>query len=163
MARHLGIAAVAVAVACVVASASSAHADVTAFLGVSPTSPVRLAKGVAAGAGLVVVAFEFEAAQLAERTAKAAPGLTTGMANVLVQTPLAVSGLQFYGTTGAGVYRERLGSAQETSVAANIGGGVKIKVAGPLRLRLDYRLFRLRGAPLNPTYHRLYAGATLGF
>ncbi len=161
MTRHLWIA-VATA-AFIVVSAGPVRADVTAFLGLSPTGSTRLARGVAAGAGLVVVAFEFEAAQLTERTAKNGPGLATGMANVLVQTPIAVSGMQFYGTTGVGVYRERLGPLQETSVAGNIGGGVKIKVAGPLRLRLDYRLIRLRGAPVNDTYHRLYAGATIGF
>ena len=160
MRRHLWRAVL--AVSCVAATPAIAKADITAFLGASPTTALRLARGVAAGAGLVVVAFEFEAAQLAERESEGAPGLTTGMANVLVQTPLAVSGMQFYGTTGVGVYRERAGTARETSVAGNIGGGVKIKVAGPLRLRLDYRLFRLQGAPLNATYHRLYAGATLG-
>jgi hypothetical protein len=85
------------------------------------------------------------------------------MGNLLVQTPIAVSRTQFYGTTGVGVYRERLGTRQETSVAANLGGGLKIRVAGPLKLRLDYRLFRLRGDPLHDTYHRVYAGATLGF
>ena len=146
-----------------VASTSPAVADVTAFLGVSPTPGVRIARGVAAGAGLVVVAFEVEAAQILEQVSKGEPGLSTGMANVLVQTPLPVSGMRFYGTAGVGLYRERLGTRQETSGAANIGGGVKIGVAGPLKLRLDYRLFRLRGDPLRATYHRLYAGATLGF
>ena len=29
----------------------------------------------------------------------------------------------------------------------NNGGGVKIKLAGPLRVRLDYRVFTLRGSP----------------
>lgn len=161
MTRNLGIAVA--AVLCVAASAAPARADITAFLGLSPTSSTRLARGVAAGAGLIVVAFEFEGAQLVERPEDGAPGLTTGMANLLVQTPIAVSRMQFYGTSGVGVYRERLDSLQETSLAGNVGGGVKIRVAGPLRLRLDYRLFRLRGAPVNATYHRLYAGANLGF
>jgi hypothetical protein len=160
MTRHLWLALAAV---CVAASPTNARADITAFLGISPRSSVRLARGVSAGAGLVVVGFEVEAAQLVERAGDAAPGLSTGMANLLVQTPLRVSGMQFYGTTGVGVYRERLDTLQETSVAGNVGGGVKITLAGPLRLRLDYRLFRLRGAPVNATYHRLYAGANLGF
>jgi len=145
------------------ATASPAVADVTAFLGLSPTPGLRMARGLAAGAGLVVVAFEVEVAQMLEQVPEGEPGLSTGMANVLVQTPLPVSGLRFYGTAGVGLYRERLGARQETSGAANIGGGVKIGVAGPLKLRLDYRLFRLRGAPLHATYHRAYAGATLGF
>ncbi len=148
---------------CLTTAPSVARADVTAFLGASPTSAFRLARGAAAGVGLVVVGFEVEAAQLLERASEGAPGLSTGMANVLVQTPIPVSGLRFYGTVGAGVYRERLDAWQETSVGGNIGGGVKIAVAGPLRVRLDYRLFRLRGAPLIDTYHRFYAGANLGF
>lgn len=138
-------------------------ADVTAFLGASPTPGLRLARGAAVGAGLVVVAFEVEAAQILEQTTGGEPGLSTGMGNILVQTPLAVSGMQFYGTAGVGLYRERLDTLQETNVAANIGGGVKIGIAGPLKLRLDYRLFRLRGAAILTTYHRVYAGATLGF
>ena len=145
------------------AAPPAARADVTAFLGVSPTPGVHLGRGAAAGAGFIVIAFEVEAAQILEQTADAEPGLTTGMANILVQTPLDVSGMQFYGTAGAGLYRERLGTLQETNGAVNLGGGVKIGVAGPLKLRLDYRLFRLRGAPRHATWHRLYAGATLGF
>jgi hypothetical protein len=144
------------------ASATPAAADVTGFLGVTPTPDTRLVRGVAAGGGLIVVGFEFEWASVAEDAEDQLPGLTTGMGNVLIQTPIAVSGVQLYGTSGLGVYRERLGDASETSVAANIGGGAKIRLAGPLKLRLDYRLFRLQGAPLHPTWHRFYAGATLG-
>jgi opacity protein-like surface antigen len=152
-----------VAALCLVGLPATAHADITAFLGVSPTSAVRLGRGVSAGAGLVVVGFEVELAQLVERVDDGAAALATGMANVIVQTPLDVSRMQFYGTTGVGVYRETLGPLQETSVGGNVGGGVKIRLTGPLKLRLDYRLFRLRGAPVTTTYHRVYAGATLGF
>ncbi len=146
----------------VIACPSTASADVTAFLGLAP-SAVRMARGVAAGAGLVIVAFEVEAADIAENVRTGSPRLSTGMVNGLVQTPLPVSGMQFYGALGAGVYRETLGVRRETHVGGSIGGGVKIGVAGPLRLRLDYRLFRLQGAPLRATYHRIYAGANLGF
>ncbi len=147
----------------VLAAPAAARADVTAFLGVSPTPGVHLGRGAAVGAGFIVVAFEVEAAQILEQTADGEPALSTGMGNILVQTPIEVSRMQFYGTAGAGLYRERLGATQETNGAVNIGGGVKIGLAGPLKLRLDYRLFRLRGAPLHPTWHRVYAGATLGF
>ncbi len=154
----------AILAACVLfAIPTAARADITAFLGLSPTGSARLGTGVAAGAGLVVVGFEFEAARLAEDGGDGIPGLSTGMANLLVQTPLDVQKTQFYGTAGAGLYRERLGATTETSVGINLGGGVKIRVAGPLKLRLDYRLFRLQGAPVHPTVHRVYAGATLGF
>lgn len=140
-----------------------AAADITAFLGVTPTPDTRLARGIAAGGGLVVVAFETELARIGEDESEARPGLTTVMGNVLLQTPVAIGGVQLYGTSGLGVYRERLGETSETAVAANIGGGVKIGLAGPLKVRLDYRLFRLRGAPIHDVYHRVYAGATLGF
>ena len=152
-----------VAALCLVGLPAIAHADITAFLGVSPTSAVRLGRGGSAGAGVVGVGFEVELAQLVERGDDGAAALATGMANVIVQTPLDVSRMQFYGTTGVGVYRETLGALQETSVGGNVGGGVKIRLTGPLKLRLDYRLFRLRGAPVTTTYHRVYAGATLGF
>jgi hypothetical protein len=147
----------------VVAAPAPVRADVTAFLGISPTPGLHLGRGAAVGAGFIVVAFEVEAAQILEQTTDGEPALSTGMGNILVQTPLEVSRMQFYGTAGAGLYRERLGTVQETNGAVNIGGGVKIGLAGPLKLRLDYRLFRLRGAPLHPSWHRVYAGATLGF
>ncbi len=40
---------------------------------------------------------------------------------------------------------------------------MKIKLAGPLRLRLDYRVFLLRGSPLYEKPQRFYAGINLGF
>lgn len=144
-----------------------AAADVTAFLGLSPTPSTRLARGASAGMGLVIVGFEVEVAQVAAALDETAPSLTTGSVNVLLQTPIEVSRAQFYATTGGTFYRETLDDPaaphRETHVGANIGGGVKLRVAGPLKLRLDYRLFRLRGAPLHPTVHRVYAGGTLGF
>src|SRR5690606_40368368 len=84
------------------------------------------------------------------------PSLTTGMGNILVQTPF--SGVQLYGTAGGGVYRERLGDVQETNLGLNFGGGVKFAILGPLRARLDYRVFNLRGEALHPTVQRFYAG-----
>lgn len=144
-----------------------AAADITAFLGLSPTPSARLARGASAGMGLVIVGFEVEVAQVAADVADGAPSLTTGSVNVLLQTPIEVSRAQFYATAGGTLYRETLDDPaaphRETHVGANIGGGVKLRLAGPLKLRLDYRLFRLRGAPLHPTSHRFYAGATLGF
>jgi len=40
---------------------------------------------------------------------------------------------------------------------------VKMSLMGPLRLRLDYRLFTLRGNPAAKTVHRLYAGVNTSF
>jgi len=77
---------------------------------------------------------------------------------------LSFAGMQFYVTTGAGLYRENLGELQETHVGFNSGGGAKISLLGPLRARLDYRVFKLRGEPLRPSVvHRVYAGINLAF
>jgi len=145
------------------ASASPARADVTAFIGVSPTPHNHAVKGFSAGVGLLVVGFEFEYANLSEDSFEQLPGLKTYSGNVLAQTPIEVLGTQFYATAGAGGYRETLGLAEETHVGTNIGGGAKIKLLGPIRVRLDYRIFRLQGTPINSTYQRFYVGANLKF
>ena len=125
--------------------ASPAFADATAFLGTTSTPANRQARGFALGIGLLVVGFEFEYASTAEEPEDAAPGLRTGMGNVLLQTPFAVFGMQPYFTTGGGVYRETLGTLSETQFGINSGGGVKVSLLGPVRARIDYRVFHLRG------------------
>lgn len=113
--------------------------------------------------GLLVAGFEVEYASTNEDLDKAAPGLRTFMFNGLVQTPVPIGGLQFYGTAGGGVFRETLNVESETNVGINVGGGVKISLAGPLRLRFDYRIFTLRGSPLHSRPQRFYAGLNLKF
>jgi len=140
-----------------------AAADITAFLGITPTPENRAVRGVALGFGVLVIGFEFEYSSAIEDATEGLPSLQTGSGNLLVQTPIEVSGIQLYGTVGGGVYRERLLTRQETHFTTNLGGGAKIRLAGPLRLRLDYRLFRLQGSPLHTTYQRFYAGANLAF
>jgi hypothetical protein len=142
---------------------SIARADITAFLGLTPTPENRAVRGLAFGLGLLIVGFEFEYSNAIEDAVEALPSLTTGSGNILIQTPVEISGMQFYGTTGGGVYRERLLTTQETHFATNIGGGARIRLAGPLRLRLDYRVFRLQGHPIHQTYQRFYAGVNLAF
>ncbi len=149
--------------AIVLAFPAHAFADATAFIGVNPTPSNRTAKGFAVGITVLVVGVEFEYSDTAEDLPAGAPSLRTGSGNVLVQTPIAISGLQFYGTTGIGLYRERLGVDQETSFAANIGGGVKVSLLGPVKLRVDYRLFTLKGSPLHSKPQRIYAGLNLAF
>lgn len=144
-------------------TALPARADITAFLGLSPTPERHTVKGFSGGLSLVVVGFEFEFSHLGEDTPQALPGLKTYSGNVFVQTPIEVKGTQFYATAGVGGYREYLGPVEETHAAVNLGGGVKIRVLGPVRLRLDYRVFRLRGEPIYPTYQRFFAGANLAF
>ena len=139
---------------------ATAAADATAFLGFSPNPATRAARGFAIGFSLIIVGFEFEYANISENLEELAPGLRTGMFNVLVQTPTRT---QFYLTAGGGVYREELSEATDTSFGTNIGGGMKLPLAGPLRLRIDYRVFNLRGSPIYKTPQRIYAGANLSF
>jgi hypothetical protein len=161
---HIRIPAFVFAVLLVVCAAPRpARADATLFLGATATPSSRPVRGVAVGVSVVVVGFEFEYSNTKEEAAMLAPSLRTGMANLLVQTPAGLSGLQFYGTVGTGAYRERLGTTQETNIGLNTGGGVKVGLIGPLRARVDYRVFTLRGSPLHSRVHRIYAGANVMF
>ena len=144
-------------------TASNAWADATVFLGTATAPSNRTTRGFAIGAGLLVIGFEFEYGDTVEDELDAAPSLRTGMGNLLIQTPFAIAGFQPYFTTGAGVYRESLGSIDETNFGINNGGGVKISLIGPVRARVDYRVFSLRGSPIEDTVQRLYVGLNLKF
>jgi opacity protein-like surface antigen len=155
---------------CLLLAASSrpAFADATLFIGSTTTPSNHTTKGFAIGAGLLIVGVEFEYASSAEDPLKSVPALRTGMGNVYAQTPIALAGMQFYATTGAGGYREKFGTGtstvrQETHIGFNTGGGVKVSLLGPLKARLDYRVFKLRGTPLYSVLHRVYAGVNLAF
>lgn len=146
---------------------SVAHADLTAFLAATTTPTNRRGEGFAIGAGLLIVGFEFEYAHAHEdlTSTELAPELRTFMFNGMVQTPVAIAGFQPYATIGGGAYQETLSvpHTSETSFGTNVGGGAKISLAGPLRLRVDYRIFNLRGSPLHSAVQRLYAGVNLKF
>ena len=131
--------------------------------GLSPTPERHFLRGFSGGLSLLIVGFEFEFSDLAEDDIDGLPGLKTYSGNVLAQTPIEIKGIQLYATAGAGGYRETLGDAEETHVGINLGGGAKIRLLGPLRIRLDYRVFRLRGSPLYTTYQRFYAGGNIAF
>jgi len=141
--------------------AAPARADVTGFIGVNLTPTNRRVLGGALGIGLLVIGFEGEYAFTPDDPEASAPSLTTGMGNVLLQTPVAIFGVQPYFTTGAGLYRETLGTHQDTSFGFNTGGGVKITLIGPLRLRVDYRVFKLGSDALYSPAHRIYVGLNL--
>lgn len=153
----------AVSLAAVLLLPSVAAADITAFLGINPTPVSRTVRGISAGAGLLIVGFEFEYANTSEDPGENAPGLKTYMLNGLLQTPIPLAGVQFYGTAGVGGYRETLDDVSETNVGMNVGGGIKMSLAGPLRLRLDYRVFTLRGDARHERPQRFYAGLNLKF
>jgi hypothetical protein len=156
---------VALAALLLVAYAAPARADITAFIGANTTPDNRQTRGFAVGAGLLVIGFEFEYADTTDSTTPGtlAPSLKTGMGNVLLQTPFAIAGFQPYFTTGGGIYRETLGAHQDTGFGLNTGGGVKVSLIGPLRLRVDYRVFKLGSGALYSPAHRVYAGLNLKF
>src|SRR5690349_5489682 len=70
----------------IAATAQPVRADATLFYGTNMTPSNRSVRGFSAGVGLVIVAFEFEYANTRENAAERAPGLKTGMGNVLLQT-----------------------------------------------------------------------------
>jgi opacity protein-like surface antigen len=141
-----------------------ASADLTAFVGLSGGPAVRSGWGVAAGFGVVVVGFEVEYADTRESIEDVAPRTRTASGNLLVQTPVALGGVQIYGTAGGGGYHQNLGVSSETNTCVNLGGGVKVNLVGPLRVRIDYRYFRFQGQPFGPeNVHRVYVGANLRF
>jgi opacity protein-like surface antigen len=152
---------------------ASAFADLTAFLGRATSPETRTTSGFAVGAGLLIVGFEFEYGSISERlrtddpdVIEDAPEIKTYMFNGLLQTPVPIARMQFYGTLGGGVYHETLSlepDNDETNFGTNIGGGAKITLAGPLRVRLDYRVFNLRGTPRHSTVQRFYVGVNLKF
>jgi hypothetical protein len=145
-------------------AATPARADITAFIGANMTPDNRLARGLAIGTGLLIVGFEFEYSSTSENTtAPVAPSLKSGMGNVLLQTPVAIFGFQPYFTMGAGIYRESLGALEDTGFGLNTGGGVKVSLVGPLRLRVDYRVFKLGSNALYSPAHRIYAGLNVRF
>jgi hypothetical protein len=143
--------------------ASPAFADATIFIGGTTTPSTRQAKGFAVGVGLLIVGFEFEWSNSSEDQTEAAPRLRSGMGNLLLQTPFAIAGFQPYFTVGAGGYQETLATRSETNFGVNTGGGVKISLIGPLRVRADYRVFTLKGDPVYDVVHRIYVGANLKF
>ena len=148
------------ALAAVLCRPAPASADVTFFLGFSPTPDYRLTRGIAAGINMAIVGFEFDYSYTGPDETEGVPSLRTGMMNVLVMTPTKT---QLYVTAGGGFFRESLNSVSTTNFGTNIGGGVKFGLFGPLRLRLDYRIYNLRGGPVESRPQRFYAGVNMSF
>jgi hypothetical protein len=158
--------AVAVVLIIVFAGAAPVRADATVFIGANTTPENRRVQGFAGGMGILLVAFEFEYASTPESAnplGDLAPSLKIGSGNILLQAPFSIFGFQPYVTAGGGVYDEALGAHKHTGFAPNMGGGVKVSLAGPLRLRVDYRVFKLGSGALYSPAHRVYAGLNLKF
>jgi len=153
--RAMGIALVLLSIA------APARADITAFIGANTTPDNRRVLGGALGFGVLIIGFEGEYAFTPDDPRAAAPSLRTGIANIVLQSPVPFFGIQPYFTTGGGFYQEELGLHSDTGFALNTGGGVKVTLAGPIRLRVDYRIFKLGSGALYSPAHRIYAGLNL--
>lgn len=142
---------------------SVASADITAFLGSLRTASPQTVRGASIGGTLLVVGIELEYANSSEDVATLTPGLTTGMLSALARTP--TGRIQVYGLLGAGIYRETLGGDTSTNAALCIGAGVTVALAGPLGVRIDYRVFSLRNSldTDTSTRKRIYAGVNFKF
>ena len=154
---------IALAVLLSAAFASPARADATVFVGANLSPANRQTLGGAFGVGLLIVGFELEYAYTPDDPTANAPALRTGSGNLMLQTPGAFMGIQPYVTAGGTLFRETLGTHQDTSVGLNTGAGVKIALIGPVRLRVDYRVLKLGNGALTSPVHRVYAGLNLQF
>lgn len=146
----------------IAAGAAPAAADATAFIGANTTPTNHQVRGFAIGIGFML-AVEFEYANAGEDADVGAPALRTGSANAILQPPVGIAGVQPYVTFGLGLYREQLEGQEQTGFGLNTGGGLKISLIGPLRLRVDYRVFRLGDNALHSPAHRVYGGLNLRF
>jgi hypothetical protein len=145
--------------------------NITTFAGMAVTSGPHPASGVAVGLKPQPgpVSLEFEYSRSRGDTVSGPPAIATLAGNILVQRQR--SRFQYYGTFGVGLYaplpdlsRRRGGGVHQTSEpdsARNIGGGAKVTLVGPLKLRMDYRAFFLAGRESNQ--HRFYVGIVAGF
>ena len=138
---------------------SRAFADFTAFLGVNPTPVNRPVRGFSGGAGLPHRRLRVRVCE--HERGRGAVGAEA--ADLHVQRPRADAGshrrhavLRYRRRRRR--YRERLFDFTETHVGYNIGGGIKMSLAGPLRLRFDYRVFTLKGEPRHTNPQRFYVG-----
>ena len=164
MRLHTRLAASALILGATLSHPDLARADLTGFVAAATTPQTRPGFGFAAGGSFAVIGWEAEYCYNTEDPGDMAPAVRTYMGNVFAQNPVPINGLTFYATVGGGIYSERLGEGEsETNVGTNLGGGVKIDLTGPLRLRLDYRVFTFVGSPLYKSPQRFYVGLVLNF
>jgi hypothetical protein len=151
---------VALALAALLGHPREASADITFFLGFHPQPLVHQTRGISAGINMLIFGFEFEYADSKEDFERGIPRLQTGMFNFLVQTPTNVS---IYVTAGGGFFRESVSAAHVLGWGTNIGGGVKFPIFGQLKVRVDYRVFKLRSNALYTAPQRIYVGVNWAF
>jgi hypothetical protein len=132
---------------------ATAAADATFFYGRQTSDNDKSStRGFALGVSMAIVGFEFEYANVKGDETLLRPSLKTTSGNVLLQT-IGIPN-QFYFTTGGGYYQEELGKRRGESLPVEHWGRCEATHQGPLRVRVDYRIFSLKGSPRDKTQHR---------
>ena len=148
-----------------VAQPPDAPVSITAFGGMAMAFGTHPATGVAVAMkphpGPVSLEFEYVRSQ--PNPVASGSGIATLAGNILVQPTRQRAGLQYYGTFGVGFYSVLRDYQGSTDSARNIGGGAKVTLAGPWKLRMDYRAFLLARTGGNHLAHRIYVGMAAGF
>jgi len=152
-----------------VAQTPTAPVNLTAFAGAAMAPDAHAVSGIGVGVrpqpGPVSIEFEYSGRRI-DRT-RSVPSIVTFAGNFLVQVPVRQSRFELYAAFGVGFYilQPDHQSGEDSDSAWNFGGGAKVTLAGPLKLRMDYRVFRL--APIPDRHHsdlrRLSLGIVAGF
>ena len=144
--------------------AAPASADITGFLGANTTPDNRPVKGVPSAPAFWSSASSSNMPPPIRMTPNGERRRSRpAWATCCCRRRSPIFGLQPYFTTGGGVYRERLASTRHTGFGLNTGGGVKISLAGPMRLRSTTGCSNWEAARCYSPAHRFYAGINLKF
>jgi hypothetical protein len=136
--------------------------DLTVFAGLpSPRDSWGRAYGASLTSTLVpVIGFEGEAARVSGGNLDTA--MTSFTASAVVSPPIGL--VTPYGGVGAGVFRQTLtGGISDTGRLTALFGGVKVKAAGILVLKAEYRKISLSGNPPIRLDRRISIGAGVSF
>jgi hypothetical protein len=154
----------------ILASPVSARSDALVLLGLMTLDGPRPSIGVGFGYCPSIAGFEVE--YLGTLGGESADRSSAGgiVGNLIVQ-PVTIGSFQFFAVGGFGLWGETFADGTGTGAlgAKDFGGGVKIRIAERLRLRLDYRLFLLddpegaSGLPTTTRPQRISAGLHLVF
>jgi hypothetical protein len=137
------------------------------FTGIVPTPAVRPTMGFAVGGGVAPTGFELELARSGSRLSKGAPSLNTYMVNFFGSFPVPVERLRIYAIGGIGIWNEQFEAGHGAGeFGKNLGVGALYEIAGPLKARLDYRVYFLNDSqdahPVYPHPQRLTVGLCFG-
>ena len=154
---------IALAIVLSAACAAPARADATAFLGANLSPANRQVNGVSAGVSLVIVGLSSSMRNATDdqggRARRSRPGWATCCCRRRSPSPASSRT-----SPSAAACITKPGTRIATpAFGMNTGGGVKISLVGPIRLRVDYRVFKLGSGALNTPAHRIYAGLNLKF